>query len=202
MLTADGVPVLMHDETLDRTTGGRGRLARRDWAAVARLDAGRRFHRAWAGEPVPRLADALALCAALGLTPNVEIKPAAGQEARTGAVVAQTVQGNWPAGQPLLLSSFSAAALKAAREAAPAWPRALLVGPIPADWRARMDGLGCAALHVRAADLTPGQMQEVAAAGVPVAVYTVNTAAEAERCLAMGVTALFTDRLDAFAPGP
>lgn len=196
MLTADGVPILIHDETLQRTTDGKGRVPDLEWAAIARLDAGAWFHPAWAGEPIPRLGDALALCAALGLAVNVEIKPAAGQEAVTGRVVAEAVGQCWPAGQPLLFSSFSAVALAAAAEAADQWPRALLVKAIPEDWQARLESLGCVALHARAADLTASRAKALRAAGVSLAAYTVNSAAEAERCFALGVSALFTDRLD------
>ncbi|HJW23871.1 MAG TPA: glycerophosphodiester phosphodiesterase family protein [Rhodocyclaceae bacterium] len=200
MLTADGVPILIHDETLRRTTGGHGRVADLEWAAISRLDAGARFHPAWAGEPVPRLADALTQCAALGLAVNVEIKPAAGHAAETGSVVARVVQGAWPAGLPLLFSSFSEKALAAAAEVAGPWPRALLVKAIPGDWHARLAALGCTALHARAADLSAQRMDELRAAGVPVAAYTVNSSPEAERCFALGATALFTDRLDRFGP--
>lgn len=200
MLTADGVPILIHDETLDRTTSGHGRVADLAWAAIADADAGIRFHQAWAGEPVPRLAEALGLCAALDLAVNVEIKPAAGHESLTGKTVADTVARLWPPQRPLLLSSFSEAALAAAGTAAPALPRALLVENIPVDWAERLQMLGCTALHARADALSPERVAELRAAGVPLAAYTVNSAALAERCFELGAAALFTDRLDRLGP--
>ena len=51
--TADGVPVLMHDLTVDRTTNGHGELAKMTLAELQALDAG--------GEPPPTLADVLQL---------------------------------------------------------------------------------------------------------------------------------------------
>lgn len=200
MLTADGVPILIHDETLGRTTDGGGLVARRSWEAVSRLDAGSRFHRAWAGEPVPSLADALSLCATLGLAVNLEIKPSRGREAQTGRVVARAVAESWPKDGVLLFSSFSEDALAAAAEAGGSWPRALLVEAIPGDWRRRLDALGCTALHARAAALSADRAEAVRAAGVPLAAYTVNSAGEAERCFALGAAALFTDRLDRLGP--
>jgi hypothetical protein len=113
MLAADGVPVLIHDETLERTTTGRGRVAALDSATLIRLDAGIRHHPAFVGEPLPTLDVALRLCAALGLWANVEIKPAAGLEAETGRVVARHAAA---ATGGLLLSSFSSLALRAAAE--------------------------------------------------------------------------------------
>src|SRR5918994_7773758 len=58
-LSADGVPFLLHDATLDRTTNGRGIAGDRLWAELSRLDAGSWHGRAYAGEPLPTL-DAVA----------------------------------------------------------------------------------------------------------------------------------------------
>lgn len=60
-LTADGVPVVMHDETLERTTNGSGPVAAIDMAALARLDAGSWFAPQFAGEHVPTLRETLEL---------------------------------------------------------------------------------------------------------------------------------------------
>lgn len=60
--TADGVPVLLHDATVDRTTDGQGEVSKMTLAEVKRLDAGaRQFEGRFAGEPVPTLAEALDL---------------------------------------------------------------------------------------------------------------------------------------------
>ncbi len=193
MLAADGVPVLIHDETLERTTSGRGRVAETDSAQLTRLDAGSRHHAAFAAEPLPTLDETLRLCAALGLWANVEIKPSAGREAETGRIVARHAAA---AGCPGVLSSFSPEALHAAAAEAPELPRALLVQTIPTDWRERMAGLGAIALHSAARGLTAGMAGAVRAAGFPLACYTVNRREDAERLFAMGVSAVFTDRPD------
>ena len=193
MLGADGVPVLIHDETLERTTSGRGRVAGMGSARLARLDAGGRHHPAFAAERLPTLDDALRLCAALGLWANVEIKPSAGQDVETGRVVARHAAG---AKGPLVLSSFSAAALCAAAEQAAELPRALLVEAIPGDWRERMAQSGALALHASARALTERALKAVLDAGFPLACYTVNRRDDAERLFALGVSAVFTDRPD------
>jgi glycerophosphoryl diester phosphodiesterase len=196
MLAADGVPMLMHDETLERTTTGRGRVVDMDSARLARLDAGTRHHPAFAVEPVPALDEALRLCAALGLWANVEIKPAAGQEAATGKAIARQAAA---ATGKLLLSSFSSLALRAAADEAAQLPRALLVEAVPADWRERMMETGARALHSSACALTDEALQAVRAAGFPLACYTVNRREDAGRLFAMGVSAVFTDRPDLWA---
>lgn len=42
-LTRDGIPILLHDPDLDRTTSGSGRAAELDWSVVAEFDAGHAF---------------------------------------------------------------------------------------------------------------------------------------------------------------
>lgn len=197
MLSGDGVPVLIHDETLERTTDGRGRVADTPWADLQRLDAGRRHHKSYAGEPLPTLAAALALCDELKLAVNLEIKPAAGHEHITGSTVAALAAVSAPRAG-LILSSFSPVALDAARELAPELPRALLVEAIPADWSACLEQLGCMALHAAARRLDLAAAKDVTAARVPLACYTVNRPEEAEALFALGVSAVFSDRPDLF----
>jgi glycerophosphoryl diester phosphodiesterase len=197
MLAADGLPVLIHDETLERTTSGRGRVDGVSSAELAGLDAGCRHHPAFAAEPLPTLDGALRLCAALGLWANVEIKPSTGHEAETGRVVARhaaAAQGPW------LLSSFSLDALCAAADETRQLPRALLVEAIPDDWRERMAACGALALHASARALADRARQAVLDAGFPLACYTVNRRDAAERLFAMGVSAVFTDRPDLWLP--
>ncbi|MCK7530634.1 MAG: hypothetical protein MZV63_06105 [Marinilabiliales bacterium] len=60
-LSADGAVVVIHDDTLDRTTSGNGPVEALTLAELQRLDAGSWFDPAFAGEPLPSLAEALAL---------------------------------------------------------------------------------------------------------------------------------------------
>jgi glycerophosphoryl diester phosphodiesterase len=131
-LSADGLPFLLHDATLDRTSNAQGSAGSRSWSELARLDAGSWHSRAHAGEPLASL-DAIArYCLHNGFALNLEIKPAPGDDARTGRVVAQAVRALWQgevaAGRATwpMLSSFEPGALDAARQAAPELPRALL----------------------------------------------------------------------------
>ncbi len=197
MLSADGVPVLIHDDTLERTTSGRGPVAELDAARFGVLDAGARHHPAFAGEPAPTLDQALQLCAALGLWANVEIKPSAGRETETGRIVARHAAA---AAGEVLLSSFSLPALCAAAAAAEHLPRAVLFESIPDDWRRRMAESGALALHFAAPALTDAKLEALREARVPLACYTVNRREEAARLFAQGVGAVFTDRPDLWLP--
>lgn len=186
MLTADRVPILMHDETLDRTTRCRGRVADLDCAAIR------------AGDPaVPTLAEAMAACRRLGLWTNVELKPAEGHEEETGAVVGAWLAAHWDGKG--VVSSFSEKSALAARCALPDAAFAMLCESLPADWQAVCARLGAAAVHLDAghADAAAARLN---AAGLPWACYTVNDRAGAERLFAMGCAAVFTDRPDLWRP--
>ncbi len=194
MLSQDGTPVLIHDESLERTTNGHGRVAETVDAIMFSLDAG------W-GEHVPRLSDAAALCRQYGLLANVEIKPAAGHEVRTGEVVAREAAALWPdAPSRPLLSSFSFEALEVARQVAPDLPRGLLYEKVPDDWLATFERLGAYSMHCRADCLSDEVLGQAREREVPVLAYTVNDPLAAKLLLGRGVASLFTDRLDLFAP--
>ena len=189
MLSADGVPVLMHDETVDRTTNGCGRVADMTLAQLRALDAG--------GEPVPTLDDALACCQALALWANIEIKPSAGQEIITGATVGRMLAARWSGSG--VVSSFSSVALAAARDIAPKFRYAMLADRLPADWRQVTQQLGLIGWHLSsAAEAT--SLAAVCNAGLCVACYTVNEIDEAQRLFAAGVAAIFSDRPERWRP--
>lgn len=196
MLSAGGTPVLIHDETLERTTDGRGRVADASDAELARLDAGSWHSAQFAGEPLPSFGDAAELCLALGLWANVEIKPSAGRGAETGRKVALAARELWSGLPSPLLSSFSVEALAAAREAAPELPCGLLYEAPPADWLAVLRRLQCVSLHCSREHFSPLLLAEAQAADIPLLLYTVNDAEDAGQLLSRGVSALFTDRLD------
>lgn len=194
MLTAEGTPVLFHDETLERTTDGRGRLADHRWDDLKGLDAGSWFAPEFKGERIPSLHQVLIVLARLGLGANVELKPSLDQDATTGVITAKTLQENWPTGlHAPLVSSFSEKALAAAADQAPEYPRALIVGKVPDDWQLRCDDLGTTALHAGARDLTQAQAEEIIAAGYALRVFTVNAPDEARKFFDWGVESVFSD---------
>jgi glycerophosphoryl diester phosphodiesterase len=200
MLSADGTPVLIHDETLERTTNGHGRVADTRDAELARLDAGSWHGAQFAGEPLPSFGEAGALCLALRLWANVEIKPGRGQESETGRKVALAARDIWSGLPPPLLSSFSIEALTAAREAAPELPRGLLCVAPPIDWLAICRRLACVSLHCSRRYFSAHLLGDAQAAGIPLLVYTVNDPQDAAQLLHQGVAAVFTDRLDLLTP--
>ena len=194
MLAGDGTPVIIHDETVDRTTDGHGEVSKMTCAELSRLRIGN-------DERIPTFEQAGRLCRELGLWANVEIKPAKGHERATGAAVAPLARELWRgAALAPVLSSFSVAALEAARAAAPELPRGYLVDKIPDGWRATMERLGCVALHCNWKEIDRRIVSSVHAAGYAVLLWTVNEAEVARQMLALGADCLVTDALDRVGP--
>ena len=200
-LSADGVPFLLHDATLERTTSATGPASRQVWRELSRLDAGGWHSPGFAGEPLPSLEAVAAYCIGNGFALNIEIKPTPGNETATGRVVAAEAERLW-SGQviPPLLSSFSLVALDAAREAAPRLPRALLLDTLRDGWFAEANALGCVAVVTHFRLMDAALLARLHANAMHGLVYTVNDPAEAQRLLALGVDGLITDAVDLFSP--
>lgn len=194
-LSADGVPFLLHDDRLERTTSGHGPAGALAWSELSRLDAG-------GGAPLPTLAALIAWAQRHAAWLNLELKPNPGDAVRTGRVVAQAAQAARLTADHLLLSSFDPAALAAAREAAPELPRALLIdGQATSDWPDVAQALGCTAIVAHHPLITePAWVAAQQARGWQVLTYTVNDAARACELLRWGVTGIITDALDQVGP--
>jgi len=199
-LSADGVPFLLHDDRLERTTDGRGEALGHDWAALARLDAGAWHAPRHAGERLATLEAVVAFCHAHGCALNVELKPAPGDELRTARVVGAQLARIWLGAPAPLLSSFSVIALEAAAVTAPALPRGLLLERFCGDWLATAQRLGCVAVIGEQSAWNAQWATQARAAGLRMLAYTVNTDEDAERLLGLGLDGLITDRVDHFSP--
>jgi glycerophosphoryl diester phosphodiesterase len=200
-LSADGVPFLLHDATLNRTTPERGTAGERPWSELSRIDAGAWHSRSFAGEPMPSL-DALArFCIANRYALNIEIKPTPGHELETGRVTGREVLRLWQgSGMLPLFSSFRPEALAGARETAPEVPRGLLVDTLWDGWFEVAQQLQCQAVISNYALMNQALVAKLHAAGMKALVYTVNDEASAQWLIANGVDGIISDAVDRFAP--
>jgi glycerophosphoryl diester phosphodiesterase len=203
-LSADDVPFLLHDSTLQRTTSGHGRAADQPWSDLSRLDAGAWHSRTYAGEAPPSLASIARFVRASGHHLNIEIKPTPALEAHTGTLVAQAAARCWAGcAVPPLLSSFSTEALAAARTAEPDLPRALLLDALPPGWLELATSLACVAVVTDHKLMDAKVLKSLHTAGLRALCYTVNAPADVARLLALNVDGLITDAVDRFSPaGP
>lgn len=200
-LSADGVPFLLHDATLQRTTRERGVAGDRAWTDLSRIDAGSWHSRAFAGETIPSFDSIASYCLQNGFALNVEIKPTPGAETETGRVVANETARLW-ADVPLkpLLSSFSPDALGAAQSAQPSLPRALLLDQLSAGWFEEAQFLGCAAIVANYGALDAAIIARMHSAGMRALTYTVNDSATAKWLIDRGIDGIITDAIDRFSP--
>jgi glycerophosphoryl diester phosphodiesterase len=200
-LTADGVPVLFHDDTLDRTTNGKGPAAAVKFDGIRQLDAGCRFSPSFAGAHVPSFREALELVRELGLGANIEIKPCPGREVETAERTVALIEEQWPRRRPPpLVSSFKPACLAVAKARAPHLPRGLLVyeDGLPT-WKRDAREQACATVNCSQHNMTAAWAAEIRALGYGLVVYTVNDAARAAELRQMGVQCIISDLPDRIA---
>jgi glycerophosphoryl diester phosphodiesterase len=201
-LSRDGVPVLIHDETLERTTSGRGAVRDLDVAALKLVDAGcpMQFGSRFKDERIPTLAEALEFLATNRMGFNLEVKPCRGLERRTSIAALKVVAERWPRGHATpVISSFQLASLAAARDAAPELPRGYLAEELGHDWFAEAQSVGSATIHPGHRRFTRAQCDAVKQAGYPLLVWTVNDTARAVELRRWGVDSLITDTPAAIA---
>jgi glycerophosphoryl diester phosphodiesterase len=200
-LSSDGLPFLMHDATLNRTTNGHGTGGDHTWHALSQLDAGAWHSRAYAGEPLPSLENIARFCIRNGYALNIEIKPTPGTALRTGQVVAALADKLW-AGEAVkpLLTSFEPEALEGAQEAAPLLPRGLLCDTLWKGWLETAIGLDCVAMVLNYNLWDTSSVTQVHSGGMRCLSYTVNDEWAAAHLLALGTDGIITDRVDVFRP--
>ena len=196
-LTADGVPIALHDPTLTRTTGGLDtravhRLAYADLPPLRGL-AG--------GERIPRLIDALA--ALRGRIVNVEIKSDVAPASRLGDVpdrlrlvrAAAAAVKSVP-GADVVFSSFDPLVVVALAAIAPRVPRAILVGastPRAATALPLAMKPAVAAVHLEESLFTKLRAERLARSGLRLAAWTVNDPERAAALVALGIAWIITD---------
>lgn len=170
---ADGRLPLIHDDLVDRTTNGSGRVGDLHWSELSRLDAGE-------AEAIPLLDELLAFAATRpGFFLDLELKmPGVGPDTLAALKRARYTG-------PVALSSFDYVSLVEARRLDATVELWLLAGEFePALLvRAREIGARCLALEHRA--LAPEVVVATAAAGLGAVAWTVNETASVEHCLAL-----------------
>ncbi len=189
MLTQDGVPVVIHDETVDRTTNGYGFVSQYHYAELSRLDAG-------GGQSIPTLEEWLTVAAELGMGINIELKE---KTIGAQAIAAKThalLQKKWTKSLPKpLISSSNMACLTAYRQLDHKAQIALISGFMPVLWRAKLASVKACALVIDHQHVSAKKVQELHEVGYKVLAYTVNNQKLFEKMLIDGVDSVFTDDL-------
>jgi glycerophosphoryl diester phosphodiesterase len=195
-LTSDGHIVVIHDETLDRTTNGSGEVFRYTLAELQELDAGSWFNPTFAGERIATLDDVLIEVDGRILL-NVEIKSEAVDRGIV-AKVASAIQREGMIDQ-VVVSSFSPTALKEMHSAAPEIRTAVLYNTKfhkGQDSVEIVTDLGARVFNIKRQGLTREMLRRCREHGIPVGIYTVNKPRRMRRLVKKGIRAIFTDHPD------
>ena len=197
-LTSDGVAVLMHDATVDRTTNGTGRLAQLSLAEVRALDAGGWFDPSFAGTPVPLVEEFLDVLAASETRALIELK---GEW--TSAAVARLVAEIEARGleRKVAAASFDARTLALVANESDVISRLAILRALPDDVvdAARSFGVRGVVVKGSAVIARPEIVDELHAADIRVVVYTFNEDSEWREAIAIGVDGIVTDRPETLA---
>ncbi|MHB8770625.1 MAG: glycerophosphodiester phosphodiesterase [Syntrophales bacterium] len=197
-LTRDKEIVVIHDDTLERTTDGKGDVADKTLAELKKLDAGFRFNPRFSGEPIPTLAEVLEVTRGRVLV-NIELKK--GKKAfpytleeladRTLAVVEKAGMTD-----QVLFSSFDPAAIDRIRERNPRLPVAAITQKPWLTPEEAGGGKRYPAINSSFRNLNEQNVRLARTAGLQVHAWTVNTPTDMEKVIALGVDGIITNYPD------
>ena len=194
-LSADGVPVVMHNFHVDETTDGAGRIADKTLAELKELDAGSKFSPQYAGERIPALAEVFEVLEGKLLV-NVELKSLGGPGSAPLVVAALEVIRRHDMDKHVLFSSFDPFALRTAKRLAPDIPAGLLYAPdlpivLRRAWLASL--FPHEARNPHFSMVTERTMRWYRAHKLRVNTWTVDDPTEMKRLIALGVDSIITD---------
>jgi glycerophosphoryl diester phosphodiesterase len=197
-LSADGVPVVIHDDTVERTTNGTGAVAELTLAPLRSLDAGSWFGPAFAGERIPTLDEVFSAFGPPAII-NVELKRDPSPRRELAAKVAALVRAHGVE-RRVLVSSFYYDNLQRLKQADPALPVGLLYSPdeplrVLRAWL--RPGVRAEAHHPQHRLINTLTRRWLRARRVNV--WTVNAEADLRRLMRLRVDGLITDRPDVAA---
>jgi len=191
-----GEIVVIHDDTVDRTTNGTGEVHALTLGELRALDAGSWFDAAFRGERIPLLSEALDLLGKKSRI-NVEIK---GGQARGDRIERDVLDMVCERGlvTQTIISSFDPMILYRAKRTKPSVPCGLLYAPnmprpLSQAWSRR--AIRCDALHPHYSQLTSESVSRLHRAGYAINVWTVNEVEDMRRMVDWGVDAIITDHI-------
>jgi glycerophosphoryl diester phosphodiesterase len=190
-LTADGVPVALHNMTVDATTNGSGYISELTLAAVKRLDAGSYMGPEFANTSVPTLEEVLG---AVGedLLVNIELKSSGGRNAGLTEAVVALVQ-RMGLTERVWFSSFKPYFLFVAHQIVSNIPCGLLYSPLTPLTPLFRPVTPHEALHPHHTLVSPGFIERAHSRGLRVSVWTVDDPVVARRLADWGVDVLITN---------
>lgn len=200
LLSKDGIPILLHDPSLNRTSSGQGLVTDYTLQELKLLDAGSWFSSEYAGETLPTVEELLALVKGK-ISVNLEIKTQALTDSLEGGIVQKVVDlvRKHDMRGYVIISSFDPRAIRQLKEYAPEIPGAILYNadlygdkhPLDIVKDLNADAFNCSWKEIR-----QDWVDSLKYHKIPVNIYTVNSDSIMHQMLDMGVDGIFTDYPD------
>ncbi len=193
-LSKDGALVVIHDNSVDRTTNGTGAVGALTLEELRRLDAGAWFDPRYAGERIPTLREALDLCASEGAGLFVELKAPhlyPGVEQKVASLLAEMWLGQAP---NIWCISFDTGALDRLHQVDSGLPLGQLYRSDVNDFAPPGGTVQAALPHFSLAARYPEQIARNHKAGIAVYVWTVNEEADMRQMAELEVDGIISDR--------
>ncbi|MBE9914365.1 glycerophosphodiester phosphodiesterase [Paenibacillus donghaensis] len=178
-LTIDGIPVVIHDFSLDRTTNGSGKVKDYTWQQLLRLDAGSWKGRAFHGERIPSLDEVLRLsCGRMRL--NIELKTSGNMYPGLEYAVIERI-ASYHMEKDIVLTSFDEGALRRVKEIHPELATGLIIDARPKDLVDRLQSLECSFLSIGYSHPDYELVAKLKEAGITTMAWTVDDARRMKR---------------------
>lgn len=194
-LTSDGELVVMHDETVDRTTGAAGRVRDLSLEELRRLDASAGFTGAFGRNAVPTLDEYFDLVDSAAIVTNIELKNGIYPYPGIERMVADAVKSRGLEDR-IILSSFNHQSILECRRLAPKIETAFILSCWLIGAGAYCRANGGDYVNPRHVFLTPDNVAELRNSGTRAQAWTVDDPAEAVRLAALGVDSIITNKPD------
>ncbi len=193
-ITKDEIPIIFHDDTLDRTTNGGGNIADRTLEELKELECGNWYGESFAGIQIPTLEEAIDVLLERNLGLNLEIKPCPGKEKETAEVALDLLSTIWDDHDRLLISSFEHVSLETALDMAEDWHRGFLMPEEwPENWEEMVQYLDVSTVNVIADKVTREQVESIMDLEKTIMAHTVNNPDQARLLQRWGVDGFFSD---------
>nr|WP_314257421.1 glycerophosphodiester phosphodiesterase family protein [uncultured Devosia sp.] len=193
-LLGDDTLVVIHDDSVDRTTSGQGALGDLTAADVATLDAGSWFDPRFSDERLPKLEQVIGLLGELGLSANIEIKQHKHHKSLDHLVhaVQAAIDGRRES-TDVMISSFDPEALKAMHALEPSLEMAMLWWSPPLDWAEKLRAIPSKSIHMNYKALSLGLLEDTRQHNIRVRAWTSNNPVELLSFWGAGLTGVITD---------
>jgi glycerophosphoryl diester phosphodiesterase len=193
-MSSDGVLVVIHDETLDRTTDSSGAVGAHTFEELQNLDAGSHFAPEFAGERIPTLREVMELCVENGVGVVVELKSPhlyPGMEEKVAALLGEM----WTRGaENIWCISFHHDAIRKMRTLDAALPLGYLYPPAEMNFVHPDDVVQALCPYYKSAVAQPEQVARAHELGKFVLVYTVDEPDDMRAVAAAGIDGMVSDR--------